>query len=355
MIKRTILFFSAGIILFSCGDATKDESVVAVEEQQIAEENQTELAFKEKLAAANQAIKANLNNANLYADRAELFLEVSDLPSASADLKRALSLDSNSYRVYIVLGDLQAAQGQFEPTKYAFEMAYKNAKTKDERANAYLKIGEIFYVIQDYDKAIDFADKALREDQYNANIYYLKGLVFDAQGNAERALSSWQTAVEQDPQNVKSYLQLALAYGEMNDPLVIDYTNNVLSIDSTNIDALYTQAMYQQEHDMLNEAMENYTTISRINPRMREAPYNMGYIHLVHLKLYAEAKKYFEKAIKIDPNYHEAYYNYGYCFELLGDIQNAETIYKKALEIKPDYTAAAKGMSRVTDFRTINE
>jgi tetratricopeptide (TPR) repeat protein len=355
MIKRTILFFSVGIILFSCGDAAKNETSVAVEEQQITEESQSELAFKDKLAAANQAIKADLNNANLYADRAKLFLEVSDLAAASADLKRALSLDSNNYSVYIVLGDLQAAQGQFEPTKYAFEMAFKNAKNKEERANAYLKIGEIYYVIQDYEKALEFADKSLREDQYNADIYYLKGLVFDAQGNEERALSSWQTAVEQDPKNVKSYLQLALAYGDKSDPLVIDYTNNILSIDSSNINALYTQAMYQQEHDMLNEAMDNYTKIMRINSQMREAPYNMGYIHLVHLKLYSEAKKYFEKAIKIDPKYYEAYYNYGYCFELLGDIQNAEKIYKKALEIKPDYTAAANGMSRVTDIRTINE
>lgn len=355
MIKQTILFCTLGLLVWACGDAPSEAHNQAVVEQEVVEGDQKEVAFKERLSIANQAIKSDVNNAELYADRAELFLEVSDLAAASADLKRALSLDSNNFRVYIVLGDLQAAQGEFEATKYAFELARKNANTKEESAKALLKIGEIYYVIQDYENALGYADQSLREDQYNADTYFLKGLIFAAQGNEERAISSWQTAVEQDPEHVKSYLQLALLYEEKNDPLVIDYTNNILSVDSTNTNALYTQAMYQQEHDMLNEAMENYTKIMRIEPSMREAPYNIGYIHLVHLKLYNEAKKYFEKAIKIDPRYYEAYYNYGYCFELLGDIQNAEKIYKKALEIKPDYTAAANGMTRVTDYRTINQ
>ncbi len=291
----------------------------------------------------------------MYAERASIFLKKKDLPSASADLQRALALDSNNYNVYIVLGDLQAFQGQFEPTKFAFLKAFQYAKTPREKSIAYQKLGEVFFVIQDYVSAMEFADKAVKEDMYNAESYYLKGLVFGATGNDKNAISSFQTAVEQNPKLEKAYLQLALIFAELDSSLVIDYTNNVLSINPNDVNALYTQAMYQQEHDLLNEAMENYTKIMKIDPQMREAPFNMGYIHLVHLKLYKEAKKYFEQAIEIDKNYYEAYYNYGYCFELLGDIGNAEKIYQQALKIKPDYTTAAQGLNRINDTRTINE
>ena len=354
MKKTKLLFIVLTAVLFACGDSkTADASseVQVITEEIVAHEN----TIDEQLKGINQKIKGDLNNPNLYAERAALFLQMNDLSSSSADIQRALKLDSLNFNAFIVLGDLQALQGQFEPTKYAFELAIKVATTNQQRSLANQKIGEIYYVIQDYDKALDYADLSLKEDIYNSESYFLKGLLFEAKGNMERAISSWQTAVEQDPDHIKSYLRLALTYDEMNDPLVIDYTNNILYIDSNNIEALYTQAMYQQRNDLLNEAMKNYIRIMKINPNMREAPYNMGYIHLVYLKLYNEAKGYFEKSIKIDPKYYEAYYNYGYCFELLGDIQSAERIYKKALEVKPDYTAAANGLNRVNDTRTINE
>ena len=353
--KKTNLFLiGLATVLFACGDnTTADDNInqPSATEEVTPQVNSIDVQLKQM----NEKIKADLNNPNLYAERAALFLQMNDLSASSADIQRALKLDSLNFSAYIALGDLQAIQGQFEPTKYAFELAYKVANTDQQRSLANQKIGEIYYVIQDYDNALEYADLSLKDDLFNSESYFLKGLIFEEKGNEERAISSWQTAVEQDPDHIKSYLRLALAYAEKNDPLVIDYTNNILDIDSSNIEALYTQAMYQQENDMLNEAMKNYTKIMKINPNMREAPYNMGYIHLVYLKLYNEAKGYFEKSIKIDPKYHEAYYNYGYCFELLGDIQNAEKIYKKALDVKPDYTAAANGLNRVNDTRTINE
>ncbi len=353
MKRTTLLLIPFSLILIACGGETATKEVEQVETPQEVEAETNPIDVQ--LKSLNEQIKNDINNPNLYAERANLFLQMNDLSSSSADIQRALRLDSLNFNSYIALGDLQAMQGQFEPTKYAFELAYKSATTDQERSLAYQKIGEVYYVIQDYDKALDYADLSLKENLYNAESYFLKGLLFEAKGNMERAISSWQTAVEQDPDHIKSYLRLALTYDELDDPLVIDYTNNILDIDSNNIEALYTQAMYQQRNDMLNEAMKNYTRIMKLNPNMREAPYNMGYIHLVYLKLYNEAKGYFEKSIKIDPNYHEAYYNYGYCFELLGDIQSAEKIYKKALSVKPDYTAAANGLSRVNDTRTINE
>jgi len=64
-------------------------------------------------------------------------------------------------------------------------------------------------------------------------------------------------------------------------------------------------AMFYQEHDELNSAIEEYTNILKIDPKYKAAHYNLGYIHLVYLKVYDVALKHFSNAILCDPNYAE--------------------------------------------------
>ena len=105
--------------------------------------------------------------------------------------------------------------------------------------------------------------------------------------------------------------------------------------------------MFYQETADFNNAIETYTTIIQIDPNYKFAYFNLGYIHLVYLKVYDVAIDYFTKAIKADPAYAEAYYNRGYSFELRGDMINAKTDYKKALELKTNYQKAIEGLNRV--------
>ena len=46
-------------------------------------------------------------------------------------------------------------------------------------------------------------------------------------------------------------------------------------------------------------------------------------------------------------NFHEAYYSRGICFENLGNIAQAEVDYKRALEIKLDYTYAKEAYDQL--------
>ena len=71
---------------------------------------------------------------------------------------------------------------------------------------------------------------------------------------------------------------------------------------------------------------------------------------MFYLKLYREATRYFTDAVEVDPQYYQAYYNRGYSFELMGDVGNAKKDYQYALSIQPDYTMAAKGLSRVNEL-----
>src|SRR5580698_6690919 len=62
---------------------------------------------------------------------------------------------------------------------------------------------------------------------------------------------------------------------------------------------------------------------------------------------YAEARKSFEASARKNPNDYEALYNLGMACEKLGDPPAAESAYKAALVVKPDFESAAVALSSI--------
>lgn len=336
------------IILFiSCRQNPSDgeDEQVKVDDQEV--ENQMDDSLTLGLQNINQALREDVNNQNLYLERARLYVGLKDFNSAIADAERALAIDSSNTDAYIILSEIYSKNGQMGEVKETLE---RGLRAHPDNSELHVKLGELYFYVKNNKKSLEQADEAIKYDIYNAQAYYLKGFNFLEMRDTAKAISSFQTAVEQDPDFIDAYLQLGLIYSLKNDPLALAYINNVLELDSNHKEALYSYAMYAQEHQMYNEAIKAYTKLAKIYPHFREAYYNLGYIHMYYLQLYREATYHFTDAIEVDPNYYQAYYNRGYSFELMGDIRNAELDYKKALSIKPDYDLAAKGLSRVEEL-----
>jgi Flp pilus assembly protein TadD len=70
-----------------------------------------------------------------------------------------------------------------------------------------------------------------------------------------------------------------------------------------------------------------------------EAHYNLG-ITLDQLGKSEEAETSYKKAIDLKPDYAKAHYNLGITLNQLGKSEEAETSYKKAIDLKPDYAKA---------------
>jgi tetratricopeptide (TPR) repeat protein len=177
--------------------------------------------------------------------------------------------------------------------------------------------------------------------------FFIKGMAYREMGDTAKAVQNLQIAVEKDQQYYDAYMQLGLIFSTKHNPLAADYFKNALNIRPKSIEAYYGLGMFFQSVEEYNKAIESYTTILKIDPKYKYAHFNLGYIHLVYLKVYDAAIKHFTDAIIVDPNYAEAYYNRGYSFELRGDINNARTDYIQAMKIKPNYSKAVEGMNRL--------
>ncbi len=334
-IFAVLIAISFAITIFSCGNSNKKKDNV---------NNIISDSISPEITALNTKIKADPNNADLYNERAKLLIEKQKLDEAFADIRTALNIDSTKAPYFLTLSDVYFALGKVKNCKQAIE---KSLTLYPDYADAELKFAELNLYFKDYKKTFDYIDKALKVDKVNAKAYFMKGMTYKETGDTSKAVSCFQTAIDQDPEYYHAYIQLGILFSIKGNPLAIDYFNNALKQNPKSIEAKYGLGMFYQENDEYDKAIIEYDSILSIDPKYKNAHYNIGYIYLVYLKKYPKAVKHFTDAIECDPKYAEAFYNRGYSYELLGDIKNAKADYNKALELKPNYEKPIDGLNRL--------
>ena len=325
-------------ILISCGGGKTDT-----------ENNEvpiTDTTVSEKVAefrAINDLLKQDINNTSLYLKRSKLYMKYGDLDLAVDDIDRAIKVDSTQPEYYLLKAELLKKQDKLIESKQILD---KCMLLDNDNVPARIELGWLALIARDYKQAIKYADAALKLDIYNAEAYYLKGMLFEEQRDTAVAISSYKTAIEQENDYYEPYIQLGLLHYYIDLDLSKGYLKNALRIKPNNLEALYAYAMCCQYNEEYNEAIETYHKILKIE-EFREPYFNLGYIHQEHLKVYEVAIDYYSKAIEIEPAYLEAYYNRGLCYEQNDQYKLAEEDLRQALKLNPQYTEAAIALERV--------
>ena len=334
MLNRLIIL-SITVFLFACGDNNKDNNSGNVS----ADSTQTGNALLE----VNEALTDNPNDAKLYFRRAEIYANQKMLDEAIQDIDRALKLDSLNEEYYLFKGDLYIQKGDGTMAEKTY---LKATKIKEDSPQGYIKLAELMYYGGYYEDMLKYANEALKRDMYNDRAYFNKGYAFLNLGDTVNAISSFQTAVEQNNELYDGYIILGYLMQAEKNPLAEDYFKNALRIKPNDYQAKYNLAYYYQEVGEYNKAIELYNELHEKFPNQANPLFNLGFIHLMYLHVYDVALDYFDKVLEIEPNNYKALFNRGYCKELTGDIEGAEKDYKKTLEINPVYTPAALALER---------
>ncbi len=319
------------ILLPSCKDG------VGVPEQE-------EEGIDQQLVDLDRRILASPRDAALFADRARLNEKRDSITLAYNDWSRAIALDSNNSEFHQGIGDLYFRKIRMEEA----EGHLRKAARLDQKDPApRLKLAEIKLLQREYNEAMGWANDALRLDQQNAKGYFLKGWIHMESGDTALAISSYRTAVEQDPTMHDAFVQLGVLHGAKRDPLALQYYNTALDLQPNSTETLYGLGMFAQENGMDSLALKCYDRIKELDPDNVLAWYNTGYIMLEHLQDSRAARQQFAKAIALAPMFPEAYYNRGLTYEIDGMLDSAFVDYRQTLAIVPDYTPAANGMERL--------
>ncbi len=302
------------------------------------------LVGKDSVSIVSEMIRKDPGNLDLYLKRSKLYMQAKDYSASLADMDRILAIDSSKAEYLIAAADINFFTGKVGRTKQLLERA---VAVHPDNIDCLLRLAQLDHYLTKYDEEMKLIDQALHKDIHYAQAYFMKGMLFKDKGDTMRAISSMQTAVEQDPDYYNAYIQLGILCSAKKNPLAESYYLNALKINPNSEEALYDLGMYYQEIDNYNGAIETYTALLKVNPHNFDAHFNLGMLHTVKLGVVDEGMKYFNSAIEDNPKEPRGYYGRGYCFEKKGDVLNATADYKMALSVDSTYSNAAIALSRL--------
>lgn len=290
-------------------------------------------------------------NLNLLFERAKFYVRKNRVEDAQVDLETYLSRDSSNLKVHVLYADIMMAALNLEKGKYHYE--YVIGKDSLNTA-AYLGMGRMYAILDNNAAALFYLNKSLMIDPYQSEPYFMKGMIYRSdfmqtgrQESWDMALTSFQTAIEQDPDNYSAYIQLGVMYDQLGDSTAVDYYNSALDIYPESMEAWYNKGMFYQTRGKIDEAFSCYRTINSIDSTWAEPYYNQGYLHLLVTKEFDSAIYYFDRAVTFDPEFYQAYNNMGLAYEEKEDYVSARYYYTKAIELNPDFKLAKDNLNRL--------
>ena len=338
--KLSVLFLFILIALGSCKNNSNEELKT---ETSINDSLSIKLNSPE-LKAVNAELLDNPNSAELYDKRANIYISLKQLNEAVNDAKRAIKLDSTKADFYMTLVDAYYTQNN---TRLAKELLEIIQKKFPENVDALLKLAEIYYIVKQYQKGIDYVNKALKINERLAKAYYLKGSIYRESGDTARAVSSLETAIEQDTKFENAYIDIALMYAARKNPIALEYYNNALKINPYNDNTIYARAKLLQDIGKIDEAIIEYKSILTKNKNCENCYYNLGAIYLEIKKDNKIALENFTNAIALNRNSAQAYFARGYTYSKLKDKASAKADYNMCLKIQPNFESAIQALNEL--------
>jgi tetratricopeptide (TPR) repeat protein len=295
------------------------------------------------LGNINTRLRNNPQDAAAYQERAQYQMGQKKFAEALSDMKRAVLIDSSHAPFYLTLADIYFALNQTRDSKTALETCNR---LDPKNTDCMLKLAELYFYVRKYQKSLDYLDEVLKLDQYNSKAYFMKGMNFKETRDTAKAISSMQTAVEQDNSYYNAYIQLGILCAARHDRLAEDYFANALRLQPQSPEALYACGKLYQDEQNYVKAKNYYGQLLAISKDFFDASYNLGVIS-VKEQNYTEAIKYFSNAIGSAPKNPRGYYGRGYCYQLQKEDSHAAADFKYALTLDPNYEPAQTGLNNL--------
>jgi tetratricopeptide (TPR) repeat protein len=340
---KNILIVLSLILLFTSCDSNK-----AAENMNVTLKDTVKIEAIDSLVYFTNKIKDNPNVARSWAARSNYNLSLGSVNDALIDMSTAVTLDSTNVDYRVGFADLLMGTLDLEGAQYNYNYALA---IDSSNAKAYVGNGRIYALLNNPGMATGYLNKAYKIDPHLSEAYFLEGMIYRSDfyetGRDEswdRALSSYQTAVEQNPKYYSAYIEMGVMNYEMGKDIALDYFNTAIDIAPNSTEAWYNKGMFYQTKKDYNTAKWCYRTILGIDSSYSQAYFNQGYISLSYEEQFDSAVFFFEKAIENDSLYFYAYNNLGLSHERNGDMIKAKSAYRSAIEINPDFKLAKENL-----------
>lgn len=207
------------------------------------------------------------------------------------------------------------------------------------------------YTARDYGRAADLFDAYAKRRPENPWGFYMLGLSSWKAGQLDRARGAFQDALQLDPKNVKSMVNLSRVLLEQDRPQdALVQVRAALAVDSGSVDAWRVLGRVEGRIGHLDDALTAYHTALSLDPQDTWSMNNMGLL-LIGAGRYEEALGPLARAVQLDEHGVPAFENnLGIALERTGHATLAAEAYRKALESDSTYARAQVSLARVSQL-----
>lgn len=280
----------------------------------------------------------------LLIQRGEMYFAEYEFDLALQDAAKAYRLQKNNIDAKLLFAEVINNRQQRTPNEVASAQSlYKEIiKKEPKNTRALVGLASTYTYQQDFEKSFDYINKALRVDRHFRSAYVLKGTNYMAMGNRDKAISSYETAIQQDPEFYEAYFILANIYEEDGNKQCVEYFRNAHELRPSSKEILYRLAFAQDNFGMKENAVKNYRELAKDTSDFYA---HRGYFHLGRIKQFDEqdldsAMYFYRQALQVEPRHVESWTNLGICYNDLGDKTQALKSFGKALKYNPDFEFA---------------
>ena len=318
--------------------------------------------------------------ANALLIQSELLILKGKTDEAISILDSLIKDKPNLAKAYYFRGFAHFMKGQMNFAKAdiskAEEIAPRYLKAKLLLADIYYKEQSLKLAQKQFEKIV-----RLQPDHYQAIL--MLGNIYFKQGKAEETQKQYERLIEIQPKNATGYYRLGLIYGAMKkNDLAMENFEKALAINPKLIDAFYQVVMIQiseKKPNMALETCEKQMEVVKDSPAAQaivkfmegqvfqswEKPQDAKTAYKQSQQLYEDylppyyalAKMYirsgeadqaiaeYKKLLNKNPKLAGAHMSLGVIYDMKKMPALSEQHYRKALDIKPDFVAAAKNLA----------
>lgn len=299
-----------------------------------------------ELARLSQLLEKEPANDSLLFLRAETYYNLDAYDEALRDLSAAIAVDSLRPHYYHLMADVLLDYARPNDSKRAIDVLLTAAYLFPDRIPTLLKLSEFQLIVRQHSDALATLDKILKRNPQNAEAFYMAGRVALDMGDTTKAIASLKKSVQFDADNADAWRFLGRIFLNRNSPQAVQYLDNALRVDSTDLEAREFKAVYHKLNGDFDKAFEIYRDIVLRNPDYSNAYFDMGAIYL-EMDSLNKAYDHFNIAIKTDPLFVMAYYYRGLSSELMGNLDAAKADYRQASKMSPNYPEPKEALERL--------
>ncbi|NWF72320.1 MAG: tetratricopeptide repeat protein [Nitrospirae bacterium] len=236
-----------------------------------------------------------------HRERAATYLEKGQYQEAIIEYKNVAQLDPKDADAHYQLALAQLKLGGLTNLQGAFAELKRSTELDNTNQDAQLKLGELYLLGNEPNKARQQADIVLVSTPQNTEGLLLRGRSLINEQRYPEGMEELKKAIDLDPKNMHSYIELARAY--------------LLSKDPDSAEAVLKQAL-------------------AIEPRSVEIVMALGDLRLTTGKP-EQAEAIYKQALDIAPQNEEIYLKLASFYQRSGKWSEVETIVQQLASLKP--------------------